>query len=60
MLKEIKIGNSMDFLVSLELISDSREVGIHVMAEVCQSPGWIWNANLIGCRDCDPSFQGER
>ena len=31
--------------VSLELIAASRGVGIHVMAEICQSPRWIWNAS---------------
>ena len=31
--------------VSLELIADSREVGIHMMVEFCNSPVWIWNTN---------------
>ena len=30
--------------VSLELIAASG-VGIQVMAEICQSPRWIWNAS---------------
>ena len=31
--------------VSLELIAASRGIGIQVMAEICQSPRWIWNAS---------------
>ena len=31
--------------VSLELIAASQEVGIQVMAEICQSPMWICNAS---------------
>ena len=31
--------------VSLDLIAVSREVGIQVMAEIRQSPRWIWNAS---------------
>ena len=31
--------------MSLELIAASMGVGIQVVAEICQSPRWIWNAN---------------
>ena len=31
--------------VSLEFIAASGGVGIKVMAEICQSPRWIWNAS---------------
>ena len=31
--------------VPLELIAASGGVGIQVMAEICLSPGWIWNAS---------------
>ena len=31
--------------VSLELTAANMEVGIQVMAEICQSPRWIWNAS---------------
>ena len=31
--------------VSLELIAASRDVGIQVMAEKCQSPKWIRKAS---------------
>ena len=31
--------------VSLELITACGGVGIQVMAEICQSPRWIWNAS---------------
>ena len=31
--------------VSLELIAASGGVGIEIMAELCQSPRWIWNAS---------------
>ena len=31
--------------VSLEVIDASGGVGIQVMAEICQSPKWIWNAS---------------
>ena len=34
--------------VSLELIAASEGLGIQVMAEICHSPRWILNANLMG------------
>ena len=50
--KEMKSANDMRTAkasvpsgVSLELIAASREVGIQVMAEICQSFRWIWNAS---------------
>ena len=30
--------------VSIEFTATSGGVGIQVMAEICQSPRWIWNA----------------
>ena len=35
---------------SLELIAASGRLGIQVMAEICQSPRWIWHFNLQGER----------
>ena len=41
-LNEIKTGKTPEPLVlSLKLISVSREVGIQVTAEICLSPRWI-------------------
>ena len=31
--------------VSFGLIAASGEVGIEVMAELCRTPGWIWNVS---------------
>ena len=45
--------------VSLELIAVSRGVGIQVMADICQSPRWIWNASYMGSKYSDSNFQGE-
>ena len=46
MLNEMKTGKAPGPSdVSLELIAASREVGIHVMADMCQSHIWIWNAS---------------
>ena len=36
--------------VSQELIAASRGVGIQVMAEMRQSPRWIWNASGMGAK----------
>ena len=48
-LNEMKTGNAPGASdVSLELIAASGGVGIQVMAEICQSPKWIWNASWIG------------
>ena len=45
-LSEIKTGIAPGLSeVSLRLIADSGGVGIQVMAEICQSPRWIWNAS---------------
>ena len=42
----MKTGNTFgSFEVSLELIAASRGVRIKVLAEICQSPRWIWNAS---------------
>ena len=45
-LNEIKTGKAPGpSEVSLELIAASRGIGIQVMAEICQSPRWIWNGS---------------
>ena len=45
-LNEMKIGKVHGpSEVSQELIAVCGGVGIHVMAEICQSPRWIWNAS---------------
>ena len=45
-LSEMKTGKAAGpSQVSLELIAASGRVGIQVMAEICQSPRWIWNAS---------------
>ena len=31
--------------VSLKLIAASGEIGIQVMAKICQSSRWMWNAS---------------
>ena len=45
-LNELKTGKAPGPLdVSLELIAAYGAVGIQVMAEICQSLIWIWNAS---------------
>ena len=45
-LSEMKTGKDpCPSEVSLELIAATGGVGIEVMAEICQSPRWIWNAS---------------
>ena len=45
-LNEVKTGKAPGpSEVSLELIGASGGVGIQVMAEICQSPKWIWNVS---------------
>ena len=45
-LNEMKTGKAPGPLeVSLKLIAAGGGVGIQVMAEICQSPKWICNAN---------------
>ena len=46
--------------VSLQLIADSGGEGIQVMPEICQSPRWIWNSNVMGSKLSGSNFQGER
>ena len=44
--------------VSLELVAASG-VEIHVMAEIRQSPRWIWNASWIGSKYSGSNFQSK-
>ena len=45
-LYEMKTGKCLGpYKISLELIATSGGVGIQVMAEICQSPRWIWNVS---------------
>ena len=45
-LNEMKTGRAPGSSeVSLDLIAASGGVGIQVMAEIYQSPSWIWNAS---------------
>ena len=45
-LNDIKTGKAPGpSEISLELIASSGGVGTQVMAEICWSPRWIWNAS---------------
>ena len=59
-INEIKTGKALrPSEASLELIAASGGVGIQVMAEICQSPRWIWNASRIGSKHSGSNLQGE-
>ena len=59
-LNELKTGKAPGPLeVSLELIAASGGVGIKVMAEICQSPGWIWNGSCMNSKYSGSNLHGE-
>ena len=59
-LSEMKTGKAPGpSKVSLELIAVSGGVGTQVMAEICQSPRWIWNANGISYEYSGSNLQWE-